>query len=54
MDITIGSYFSGYKGHSCGNQAFARHARYGVLGDNSIEDSIGYLVGNLVRMAFRN
>ena len=52
VDPGAGGDFTGHDGHARLHHGFAGHARALVLGQDGVEDRIGNLVGDLVRMAF--
>jgi hypothetical protein len=47
-----GGDFSGHKDQSGGDQGFAGHPGFGVLGDEVVQDRVRDPVGNLVRVTF--
>src|SRR5690606_9495908 len=54
VDPGAGGHFAGDDGDASLDQRFHRHAGEFVLFDDGVEHGIGNLVGNLVRMAFRD
>jgi len=44
--------FSGHQCDACGEDRFAGDARILILSDNGIQDAVGDLVGNFIRMSF--
>ena len=54
IDIRTGGDFTGNHCHAGRDESFTSHPGYGVLGDYSIEDRVGNLVRNLVRVALGN
>ena len=50
--MACGGDFSGDHGQAGGDQRFAGHAALGVLRDHCVEDRVGNLVGDLVRVSF--
>ncbi len=52
--IGLGGDFTCDHHQSGGGQGFSCHTAVGILIEACIEDGIGHLVGNLVRMAFGN
>ena len=54
VDVRLGRDFAGNHDEAGGDQGFAGDAALRVFGQNGVEDGIGNLVGDLVRMAFAN
>ena len=54
LDVGLGGDFPGHEGNAGGQNRFAGHPGIFVFGNDRVEDSVGDLVGDLVRMSFRH
>src|SRR3954464_11927201 len=54
LDISLGGDFPSYKGNAGGQNRLASHPGVFILGNDRVENSIGDLVCNLIRVSFGN
>jgi hypothetical protein len=54
VDVGVGGDLTRDHDQAGVDERLARHAAVGIVGEDRVEDAVGYLIGDLVRVSLRN